>query len=194
MHNKAVLLVDDEQPILQSLGNYLEKNAFNVRPASSGEAALAEFYSASSVDLVITDLVMNGISGLDVLKQIKQANYETGVFILTGHGNMTMAIEALRSGADDFILKPCDVDELICKMERFFEKQDALRKIKIYEKFLPICAYCKKIRDDSGKEPGTGRWLEIEEYLCQKSGTDLSHGCCPECLEKQLISWNLKLT
>ncbi len=192
MHNKAVLLVDDEQPILKSLSNYLEKNAFDVKQALSGEDALLEFSYTASFDLVITDLVMTGISGLDVLKQIKKANHETGVFILTGHGNMNRAIEALRSGADDFILKPCDAEELICKMERFFEKQDALRKIKIYEKFLPICMYCKKIRDDSDTEPGKGQWINIEEYLCHKSGSDLSHGCCPKCLEQQLISWNLK--
>lgn len=192
MYNKAVLLVDDEQPILKSLSNYLEKNAFDVKQAISGEDALAELSSASSFDLVITDLVMAGISGLEVLKQIKKSHYETGVFILTGHGNMARAIEALRSGADDFILKPCDAEELIYKMERFFEKQDALRTIKIYEKFLPICMYCKKIRDDSGTEPGNGQWINIEEFICHKSGTDLSHGCCPECLEKQLISWNLK--
>ena len=192
MYNKAVLLVDDEQPILQSLGHYLEKNAFAVKQAVSGEEALAKFTSTTSFDLVITDLVMAGMSGMEVLKHIKKSNDETGVFILTGHGNMNRAIEALRSGADDFILKPCDAEELICKMERFFEKQDALRKIKIYEKYLPICMYCKKIRDDSGTEPGKGQWFDIEEYICQKSGTNLSHGCCPECLEKQLISWNLK--
>lgn len=192
MRNKAVLLVDDEQPILKSLGNYLEKNAFDVKPALCGEDALAELSATASFDLVITDLVMTGISGLDVLKQIKKLNYETGVFILTGHGNMALAIEALRSGADDFIIKPCDAEELICKMQRFFEKQDALRKVKIYEKFLPICMYCKKIRDDSGTEPGSGQWVGIEDYICRKTGTDLSHGCCPECLEKQLVSWNLK--
>ncbi len=192
MHNKAVLLVDDEQPILKSLSNYLEKNAFAVKPVLSGEDALAEFSSTTSFDLVITDLVMAGISGMVVLKEIKKLNDEVGVFILTGHGNMTLAIEALRSGADDFIIKPCDADELIFKMQRFFEKQNALRKIKIYEKFLSICMYCKKIRDDSGTEPGKGQWIPIEDYLCDKSGTDLSHGCCPECLEKQMVEWKLK--
>lgn len=192
MRNKAVLLVDDERPILRSLGDYLDKNAFAVKSALSGEAALAEFFYASSFDLVITDLVMAGMSGLDVLKEIKKLNNETGVFILTGHGNMNLAIEALRSGADDFILKPCDVDELLCRMERFFEKQDALRKIKIYEKFLPICMYCKRIRDDSGRKLGAGSWVQIEDYLRDKSGADLTHGCCPECFEAQMISWKLR--
>jgi DNA-binding NtrC family response regulator len=180
MHNKAVLLVDDELPILRSLGNYLEKNALHVKSALSGEDALAEFHT-NSFDLVITDLVMTGINGIELLKKIKTINYETGVFILTGHGNMDRAIEALHCGADDFILKPCDAEELVLKMDRFFIKQEALRKIKIYENFLPICMYCKKIRDDSGTQFGKGKWMRMEEYLCQKSGADLTHGCCPEC-------------
>lgn len=192
MRNKTVLLVDDEQPILTSLGNYLERNAFYVKPTLSGEDALAEFRTTTAYDLVITDMVMTGISGLDVLREIKKNNCDTGVFILTGHGNMGLAIEALRSGADDFILKPCDAEELIIKMELFFEKQEALRTIKIYEKFLPICMYCKKIRDDSGMERGTGKWLQLEEYLCSKSNAKLSHGCCPECFETQIDHLKLK--
>ena len=182
MRNKTVLLVDDEKPILQSLGNYLKRNEFYVRPAINGEEALTEFRS-SSYDLVITDLVMTGINGMEVLKEVKKANHESGVFILTGHGNMTLAIEALRSGADDFILKPCDAEELVLKMERFFEKQEAFRTIKIYEEVLPICMYCKNIRDDSGTEPGKGKWLRMDKYLCQKSGKDMSHECCPECFK-----------
>jgi DNA-binding response OmpR family regulator len=123
---------------------------------------------------------------MEVLREIRKANDEIGVFILTGHGNMTLAIEALRSGADDFILKPYDPDELILQMNRFFEKQKALRKIKINEKLLPACMYCHKIRDDYGKKPGTGRWLEMQEYLCPKCGTSLTHGCCPECFDLHL--------
>ncbi len=180
MHKKAVLLVDDEQPILQSLGNYLERNALDVKSALSGEDALVDFRT-SSFDLVITDLIMTGINGIELLKEIKKINQEAGVFILTGHGNMDRAIEALRCGADDFIQKPCDAEELVLKMDRFFTKQEALRKIKIYEKFLPICMYCKKIRDDSGTQTGKGKWMRMEEYLCLKCGADLTHGCCPEC-------------
>lgn len=130
MRDKAVLLVDDELPILKSLGNYLEKNAYHVKQALGGEAALAECNAAGCFDLVITDLFMPGISGLDVLKEIKKLNNEIGVFILSGHGDMALAIETLLAGADDFILKPCDAEELVCKMQRFFKKQDALRKVK----------------------------------------------------------------
>lgn len=101
--------------------------------------------------------------------------------ILTGHGNMDRTIEALHCGVDDFIQKPFDAEKPILKMDRFFIKQEAFRKIKIYENFLPICIYCKKIRDDSGTRIGEGKWMCMEEYLCQKSGADLIHGCCPEC-------------
>ncbi len=120
MYRKAVLLVDDELPILYSLGNYLEKNVFYVKLAVNGEDALAEFRSTTSFDLVITDLVMPGINGLDVLKEIKKINSKIGVFILTGYGHTALAIEELRSSADEIIFKPCDPDELISKMKRFF--------------------------------------------------------------------------
>jgi DNA-binding NtrC family response regulator len=185
MRNTSVLLVDDDKPILLSLGNYLVRNNFDVQTAASGEVALSLFKNAL-FDLVITDLAMDGISGLEVLKEIKEINSEIGVFILTGQGDMTRAIEALRLGAADFLLKPCDAEELVLRMRRILEKQEALKKIKIYEKFLPICMYCKKIRDDTGTEWGAGKWLQLEDYLTQKSGVEFTHGCCPECRNRFL--------
>ena len=185
MHNKNVLLVDDEQPVLESLGNYLERNSFNVRSVLNGKDALATLRS-TYFDLVITDLVMPGMSGLELVKEIKKTNFETGAFVLTGQGNMVLAIDALRSGADDFFLKPCDADELVRTMERFFEKQEVFKKIKIYENIIPICMYCKnKIRDTSSTKSGVGKWMEIDEYLYNKCGAKLSHGCCPDCFDAQ---------
>ena len=183
MRNNDVLLVDDDEPILISLGNYLERNNFRVQTANSGEAALSLF-RAAFFDLVITDLVMGGISGIQVLQEIKKINSEIGVFILTGQADMTLAIEALRAGADDFLIKPYDADELILRMDRILEKQEAVKKNRIYEKIIPICMYCKKIRDDTGTQHGAGIWLQLEEYLRRKSRADLSHGCCPECYER----------
>jgi DNA-binding NtrC family response regulator len=188
MREKTVLLVDDEKPVLESLANYLEKNSYRISTAVSGEAGL-EAYRAHPSDMVITDLIMDGINGIEVLNEIKKINSDTCVIILTGQGDMALAIEALRAGADDFLLKPCDLDELVLKMERFFERQDAFRKIKIYEKFLPVCMYCKKIRDDSGTQPGEGEWLRLEEFLRRKSGADLTHGCCPDCFDERIGDW-----
>jgi DNA-binding response OmpR family regulator len=189
MRDKAILLVDDERPILESLGNYLERNYYNVRTVTSGKAALAEFCS-TRFDMVITDLAMEGISGLEVLKAIKEINHNTCVIILTGQGDMVKAIEALRFGADDFLLKPCDVDELVVKMEHFFERQEALQRIQFRGKYLPICMYCKKIRDDdSSLESGREDWLRLDEFLRRNSGIELTHGCCPECFHGHAGDW-----
>lgn len=57
-------------------------------------------------------------------------------------------------------------------------------KVKMLEDFLPICAYCKKIRDDEGKESGTGDWIEIEDYIQQRTATDFTHGICQDCYDE----------
>ena len=182
MRHKNILLVDDEKPIVASLSNYLGKSGFSVQSTLNGETALTQFRS-TSFDLVITDFVMAGLNGIELLQEIKNTSQETGVFILTGHGDLTLAIDALRSGADDFLLKPCDTTTLLHKMNCFFKKQERYRKHLFCEKILPVCMYCKKIRDDHGVEPGEGKWMLREEYLCQKSGAELSHGCCPDCFK-----------
>jgi YesN/AraC family two-component response regulator len=188
MHTKTVLLIDDEEPVLLSLGNFLEKNVMRIMTATSGQEALAQLRT-TPVDLIITDLVMPGMSGIDVLRQVKKDNPAIGVYILSGQGTIDLAIEALRAGADDFLEKPFDVEALILKMERFFEKQNALKKVSLYEKFIPICMYCKRIRDDFGTAKGEGRWFRPEEYLCRKDGTQLTHSCCPECFAEHYTSW-----
>ena len=66
---------------------------------------------------------MPGTSGLDVLREIKKVNSKIGVFILTGYGNMALSIENLLSSADDILFKPCDPDELVFKINRFFENR-----------------------------------------------------------------------
>jgi hypothetical protein len=63
-------------------------------------------------------------------------------------------------------------------------------KVKILEGLLPICSYCKQIRDDSGTEHGKGKWRRIEEYISQKTDADFTHGVCPECYEKMMEEIN----
>lgn len=187
MLKKKILLVDDEPTILRSLSNYLGKSEYEILIVESGDEALSLLQSFP-FDLVITDLAMEGTGGMEVLREAKKINSDTCVFILTGYGNMQSVIEAMRFGADDYILKPCDAEELLLKIDRVFEKQEALRKIKIYEKIIPICMYCKKIRDDSGSEIGAGQWLRLEKYLAKRNGAMVSHGCCPECYEEQMAA------
>jgi YesN/AraC family two-component response regulator len=126
---------------------------------------------------------MPGVDGIRVLRLAKTIGSEVCVIILTGYGDMTSAIDALRLGADDYLLKPCDPDELLTRITRCLEKQEAFRKVKLYENILPVCMYCKDIRDDTGTERGEGKWMCMEEYLHRKTGIESSHTYCPRCLD-----------
>lgn len=180
MEDKSLLLVDDEQIILDSLGRDLELHDIKVTKATSGEEAII-WLNSSPFDFVITDLIMEGLDGFQVLKEAKKQHPEICVIILTGYGDMVSAIDALRLGADDFLQKPCDSDELLYRLSNCLTKQELQRKVTIYESILPICMYCKKIRDDRGKKRGQGDWFHMEDYFRRISSIDFSYGCCPQC-------------
>ena len=176
----TILLVDDEAIIRKTMAGKLNDEGFTVLTAENGPSALA-YLKTSRVNLVITDLMMEGMNGIKVLEEVKAANPETAVIILTGYGDLTSAIDALRLGADDYLLKPCDLNELLFRINKSLEKQSLKKMVKLYEDILPICLDCKKIRDDSGTEPGQGVWMPVDQYLARKAGKSMSHGYCPEC-------------
>jgi len=94
--------------------------------------------------------------------------------------------------ADDYLLKPCEPDEVYVRINNCLEKLVLKQKIKLYENILPICCVCKKIRDDSGKEPGTGDWIAVEQYLNKETKIDITSGYCPDCAEKIEYELGLK--
>ena len=185
MNKKRILLVDDEPLLRESLSRDLEQEGYQVTVASDGEEAISKI-NKSGFDLVITDLVMPVVGGLEVVRAAKEKDVQTGIVILTAYGHFSSAVDALRLDADDYLAKPYEPEELFFRIKKCLDKRDALKKLKLYEDILPICSYCKSIRDDSGTELGKGKWVSLEEYIQQKSGTNLSHGCCPKCLERLL--------
>ena len=130
MRKKSILLVDDEESILISIGWALEKNNFLVTTAADGRKAIDEL-SARRYDLVVTDLFMPGVDGIGVLEQAKRLYPDTGVIILTGFGDISTAVQALKLGADDYLQKPCDMDDLLNKARRSFEKQDLIARLQV---------------------------------------------------------------
>ncbi|MEW6500062.1 MAG: sigma-54-dependent transcriptional regulator [Thermodesulfobacteriota bacterium] len=183
MRKKVILLVDDEEIIRATLSRDLEEGGHEVMTAESGERAVA-LLKAHHVDLVITDLLMEGMDGIEVLRQVKAHDPETCVVILTGFGDLASAIGAVRYGADDYLLKPYQFDDLQLRINRCLAQQELRRRIKVYEEVLPICSVCRKIRDDCGKEHGSGDWLSLEEYFARRVGIKSSHSYCPACLKK----------
>ena len=185
MKKYNILLVDDDPLILEGLGEYLETNGYQVTRASSGEKAV-DLLALIDFNLVITDLVMENMDGLQVLKKAKELNREIQVILLTGYGNLDTAIKALRNQADDFLLKPCESEEMILRVQNCLKKQELTRRIDLYQKILPMCCVCKKIRDDSGKKPGTGEWIIIEKFIHEKADLDITSTYCPECARKTM--------
>jgi two-component system, NtrC family, sensor kinase len=116
-----ILLIDDEPDILRVLGISLRADGYAVQTASSGEEALAIF-ARETPELVITDIKMPGLSGIEVLREVKNINAETEVIIITGHGDIDSAIEALHFGASDFINKPVRDKQLTIALTRAQEK------------------------------------------------------------------------
>ena len=183
MPNKTILLVDDDPVILITIKKQLEQYEFDIETASSGEIAV-EMLDVKNYDIVITDMIMYQVDGLDVLKKAKEKEPETIVIILTGHSDVSAAIKALRLDADDYLLKPSEPDEVYVRISNCLEKIELKQKLKLYENILPVCCVCKKIRDDNGKEPGTGDWISVEKYLNKESKIDITSGYCPDCAEK----------
>jgi len=191
MKKHKLLLVDDDPFILEGIGEDLESNGYQVTRASNGETAV-DLLETTQFDLVITDLVMDSTDGIQVLKKTKELNSDAQVIILTGFGDIESAIEALRSQADDFLLKPCESQEMLFRVKNCLEKQEMTRKINLYQKILPMCCVCKKIRDDSGRQPGSGEWISIEQFIHEKSDLDITSSYCPDCAQKTMDEYTRK--
>jgi DNA-binding response OmpR family regulator len=185
MKTYNLLLVDDDPFILEGIGEDLESRGYQVTRASSGDTAV-ELLKRSTFDLVITDLVMERTDGIQVLRATKELDATTMVIVLTGFGDMLSAIEALRNQADDYMLKPCESTEIFFRVERCLEKLELTRRIRMYQKILPMCCVCKKIRDDTGKAPGRGQWMPVEQFIHERARLDITSSYCPDCAKATL--------
>jgi DNA-binding NtrC family response regulator len=119
MDKMRIMLVDDEEGFLFTTKKLLERKGIQVITASSGQEALEKLVG-ESVHVVILDVKMPGMDGVAVLKAIKSGYPLVQVVMLTGHGTVESALEGLRSGATDYLMKPIDIDELIAKADEAF--------------------------------------------------------------------------
>jgi len=128
---QKLLLIDDEQDILRVLSMSLKSDGYEVVSALSGKEGL-DIFKKESPDIVLTDIKMPGMDGIEVLQNVKKINPETEVIIITGHGDIDTAIEALQYGASDFINKPIRDEALSIALERAKEKIAIRMKLKEY--------------------------------------------------------------
>jgi len=189
------ILVAEDDPISRKvLEATLTKWNYEVLVAGDGVQAWQIIQRDNSLDLAILDWMMPEMAGIDVCRKVRElpALQALYIILLTAKGERADIIEGLEAGADDYLVKPFDHGELKARLqagvrivelqkklaEHIKELEEALSHIRTLQGLLPICSYCKKIRNDQNY------WQQFEGYIGQHSELRFSHGICPECYEK----------
>jgi phosphoserine phosphatase RsbU/P len=189
-----VLVAEDDPVSRRLLQAALTEWGFAVTATSDGASARDQFLAADGPKLGILDWVMPGLSGPEVCEAVRRepVGRNRYLVLLTSRDGSNDAVCGLESGANDYITKPFDYGELRARVkvgERMIRLQDelaarvaeleaALDRERQLQGLLPICAYCKKIRDDQNY------WHQVEVYVSRHSNAQFSHGMCPDCFDR----------
>jgi DNA-binding NtrC family response regulator len=125
MTTDYIMLVDDEVPFVETMTKRLDKRGLKVISAHSGVEALDVLEKEQGVDVIILDVKMPGMDGIETLKEIKRRHPLREVIMLTGHATVETAIEGMKLGAFDYLMKPCDIDTLVAKVNEAARKKQA---------------------------------------------------------------------
>lgn len=137
MKGSKILLVDDEVVFTNNMSKLLHNRGYFVTAVNSGDAAIRAMED-EDFDVIVLDLKMPGMDGISTLREIKKLGLFTETLILTGHGSIDTALEAIKLGAYDFLAKPCEIDELVAKIEGAWEKKDVAEKKDMEEKIKKV--------------------------------------------------------
>jgi DNA-binding response OmpR family regulator len=191
-----ILIADDDVVLRHSLRVHLERWSYRVTECSDGHAAWSAMQSEEPPSLAIFDWHMPGMDGPRLCRDLRETPALSAMYVIliTSNQDQKDVVLGLESGADDYIKKPFDWNELRARLRigsrivslqralgaRVADLQQALSDVKRLGGLLPICAYCKRIRDDGDY------WKQIEQYLSENSEAQFSHGICPQCLDTHL--------
>ncbi|UCE54444.1 MAG: response regulator [Desulfobacterales bacterium] len=137
MIGSKILLVDDEVVFTKNMAKLLTNRGYIVTEVNSGDSAIRAL-EEKDFDVVVLDLKMPGMDGITTLKEIKKLGLFTETLILTGHGSIDTALEAIKLGAYDYLTKPCEIDELVAKIESAWQKKDGEVKKDMHEKIQKV--------------------------------------------------------
>lgn len=176
-----VLIAEDDAVVRMTLSAVLTGVGYEVTTAEHGGEAWADL-QISHFPIIISDWEMPEVNGPELCRRVRtRADGRYTYFILvTATGGKQRYLEGMEAGADDFITKPVDMEELRARLKVAERILGLRRHVQQLEGLLPICAYCKRIRD------AADRWEPIERYVEERSEAQFSHGYCPECYEKHV--------
>ncbi len=189
-----VLIVDDEPVVRRLIETSLKARGYEVVAARGGEEAWEILKNDDAPSLAILDWTMPGLDGLELCTRVRALRKATKPYLMfvTAKARTQDIVTGLGAGADDYIVKPFQREELRARVQvgvrmlelqaalaaRVRELEEALARVKQLQGLLPICSYCKKVRDDRNY------WQQVETYIEGHSDAQFTHGICPECREK----------
>lgn len=191
----TILLADDDKLTLNVLNDVLTRAGYDVITATDGEQAWRKLQEGNA-QVAILDWIMPGMEGVEICRR---ANDEPKLanryfILLTGKSSTEDLVAGLQAGASDYLRKPFDETELLARVEvgirfmdlqrkladRVQELEKALTQVRRLEGLLPICSYCKRIRNEQDY------WERVDAYISQHANVRFSHNICPECYEKHV--------
>ena len=189
-----ILYMEDDHATARLFQRKLEREGYIVDLACDGKEGLA-MYEAASYDVLAVDQAMPNLDGLAVIRTLASRKPFPPLIVVTASGDARAAVEAMKLGASDYIIKdvegvyldllPAVIEQvlhqrnLVAERERLIvELRKALAAVKTLAGLIPICASCKKIRTDEGY------WEAIEVYIRGHSEADFTHSICPDCIQK----------
>ena len=177
------LVVDDDSSTVQVVASVLKSTGHDVVTANDGEQAW-NLVRQRPVDLIVSDWMMPNLEGPELCRMVRKLARERYVYIilLTSLSGRERFLEGMQSGADDFMRKPVDLEELSARVTAAERILGLHQHVAQLEGLLAICSYCKKIRDDGGQ------WVQVEQYMSRRTQLEFSHGVCPICKAKVLES------
>ena len=192
-NNNLILIIDDQPSNLQVIGKMLKDLGYRIAVSKNADQA-KDYLKDSKPDLILLDIILPGMNGFELCRILKQNSLtkDIPVIFLTIKTDPEDIIKGFEVGGADYIKKPFNSHEVVArvkthvqlKVQRDIQKKlveelnSALEEVKQLSGLLPICSYCKKIRDDDGK------WTHLETYISKHSEAVFSHGICKDCLDK----------
>jgi sigma-B regulation protein RsbU (phosphoserine phosphatase) len=186
-----ILIADDDPISRRVLESTLVNWGYEVSVTFDGNNAWKKLQSENAPSLAILDIMMPGMDGLEVCRRVRELPTSTPPYLilLTAMAGKDDVVKGIEAGANDYLSKPFHRDELRVRVavgaqmvelqknlaERVRELEDALSQVKQLKGMLPICSYCKKIRDDQNY------WQLVEGYISKHTGIEFSHSICPDC-------------
>jgi sigma-B regulation protein RsbU (phosphoserine phosphatase) len=191
----AEILIAEDEPVSRlRLETTLQRSGFECISVENGAEAWRVLQTESPPNLMILDWMMPELDGVEVIRRLRNSPTCFGAYVilLTGRNSRSDVVSGLEAGADDYITKPFDPAELLARVQvgvrgvnlrealasRVRELEQALSRVRRLQGLLPICSYCKKIRDDRNY------WRQVESYISEHSEAAFSHGICPDCYQR----------